>query len=82
MLLIKIQKNNEAIIDELRQENQTLKEKIKAYIIEWAEDSVKNYMTKDSLIPKIEGQIKGVFIELEDSRNRSMRSTLTFKNIK
>ena len=82
MLLIKIQKNNEAIIDELRQENQTLKEKIKAYIIEWAEDSVKNYMTKDSLIPKIEGQIKGVFIELEDSRNRSMRSTLIFKNIK
>ena len=82
MLLIKIQKNNEAIIDELRQENQTLKEKIKAYIIEWAEDSVKNYTTKDSLIPKIEGQIKGVFIELEDSRNRSMRSTLTFKNIK
>ena len=82
MLLIKIQKNNEAIIDELRQENQTLKEKIKAYIIEWAEDSVKKYMTKDSLIPKIEGQIKGVFIELEDSRNRSMRSILIFKNIK
>ena len=63
---LQLAKNNEAIIDELRQENQTLKEKIKADIIEGAEDSVKKYMAKDSLIPKIKAQIKGVFIELED----------------
>ena len=47
-----------------------------------AEDTVKKYMSKGSLIPKIKAQIKGVFIELEDLRNRSMRSTLIFKNIK
>ena len=80
---LQLAKNNEAIIDELRQENQTLKEKIKADIIEGADNSVKKYMAnKDSVIPQIEGQIKGVFIELEDLRNQSMRSTLIFKNIK
>ena len=80
---LQLAKNNEAIIDELRQENQTLKEKIKADIIEGADNSVKKYMAnKDSVIPQIEGQIKGVFIELEDLRNQSMRSTLILKNIK
>ena len=39
-------------------------------------------MAKDSLIPKIEAQIKRVFIELEDLRNQSMRPTLISKNIK
>ena len=39
-------------------------------------------MAKDSLISKIKAQIKGVFTELEDLRNQSMRSTLIFKTIK
>ena len=39
-------------------------------------------MAKVFLIPKIEAQVKGVFIKLEDLRNRSMRSTLIFKNIR
>ena len=39
-------------------------------------------MAKDLLIPSIKTQIKGVLIELEDFRTTSMRSTLTFKNIK
>ena len=39
-------------------------------------------MAKDLLIPSIETQIKGVLIELEDFRTRSMRSTLTIENIK
>ena len=39
-------------------------------------------MTKDSLISKVEAQIKGVFIELKDLRNQSMRSTLIFNTIK
>ena len=39
-------------------------------------------MVKDSSIPKIEAEIKGVSIELEDLRNQSMKSTLIFKNIK
>ena len=36
---LQLAKNNETIIDGLRQENQTLKQKIKADIIEGAEDS-------------------------------------------
>ena len=32
-------------------------------------------------IKKVEAQLKAVMIELEDLRNRSMRSTLVFKNI-
>ena len=43
---LQLVKNNEAIIDELRQENQTLKEKIKADIIEGEEDSVKKDLQK------------------------------------
>ena len=39
-------------------------------------------MAKDSSIPKIEAEIKGVSIELEDLRNQSMKSTLIFKNTK
>ena len=39
-------------------------------------------MAKDLLIPSIKTQIKGVLIELEDFRMRSMRSALTFQNIK
>lgn len=75
-------KNNEVITDELQQRNQILKQKIKGNVIEGAEDSVKKYMAKDLLISNIATQIKGVLIELEDFRTRSMRSTLTFKNIK
>ena len=33
-------------------------------------------------IKKLEAQVKGTIIELEDLRNRSMRSTLVFRNIK
>ena len=44
--VLQLAKNNEAIIDELRQENQTLKEKIKADIIEGEEDSVKKDLQK------------------------------------
>ena len=32
-------------------------------------------------IKKVEDQLKAVMVELEDLRNRSMRSTLVFKNI-
>ena len=33
-------------------------------------------------IKKLEAQAKGTLIELEDLRNRSVRSTLVFKNIR
>ena len=33
-------------------------------------------------IEKVEGQLKAILIELDDIRNRSMRSNLIFKGIK
>ena len=33
-------------------------------------------------IKKLEAQVKGTLIELEDLKNQSMRSTLVFKNIR
>ena len=33
-------------------------------------------------IKRVEAQLKGAMIELKDLRNRSMRSTLVFKNIR
>ena len=41
--------NNEAIVNEVRQENQTLQEKIKSDITEETKDTVKKYMAKESL---------------------------------
>ena len=49
---LQLVKNNEAFIDELRQESQTHQEKIKADTIKGAEDSVKKYMANDSLFPR------------------------------
>ena len=34
------------------------------------------------LIPKIEAQIKGILIDLDNLKNRSMRSTWIFKNMR
>ena len=89
MLLIKNAKeelhlvsNNEAIINELRQENQTLQEKIKSDIIEGKKHTVKKHMAKDSSIQKIKAQLKGVLIGLEDLQNQSKTTTLIFTNIK
>ena len=74
--------NNEAIINELRQENQTLQRKIKSDITEGKKHTVKIYKAKDSSIQKIKTQLKGVLIGLEDLKNRSNTTTLIFKNIK
>ena len=43
---------------------------------------MKETIKEEINIRKIEGQLKAALIELEDLRNRSMRSTLIFKNIK
>ena len=43
---------------------------------------MKESIKEEINIRKIEGQLKTALIELEDLRNRSMRSTLIFKNIK
>ena len=43
---------------------------------------MKETIKEEINIRKIEGQLKAALIELEDLRNRSMRSTLIFKDIK
>ena len=78
---LQLAKNNEILIWKLRHESQGLKEKIQSSITEVAETVVKKYTQEKFRIPKIEAQRKRVLIELEDLRNRSMRSTVIFKNI-
>ena len=78
---LQLAKNNEILIWKLRHETQGLKEKIQSSITEVAETVVKKYTQEKFRIPKIEAQRKRVLIELEDLRNRSMRSTVIFKNI-
>ena len=78
---LQLAKNNEILIWKLRHESQGLKEKIQSSITEVAETVVKRYTQEKFRIPKIEAQRKRVLIELEDLRNRSMRSTVIFKNI-
>ena len=78
---LQLAKNNEILIWKLRHESQGLKEKIQSSITEVAEAVVKKYTQEKFRIPKIEAQRKRVLIELEDLRNRSMRSTVIFKNI-
>ena len=78
---LQLAKNNEILICKLRHESQGLKEKIQFSITEVAEAVVKKQTQEKFRIPKIEAQRKRVLIELEDLRNRSMRSTVIFKNI-
>ena len=89
MLLIKSAKkalqlvnNNEAIINELRQENQKLQEKIKFNIIDGKKDTVRKYITKDSSIQRNKAQLEGVLIGIEDIKNRLKTTILIFTNIK
>ena len=72
---------NEAIINDLRKENQTLQEKMKSDITEATKDTVKKYMGKDPSIQNIEALLKRVLIGLEDLQNRSKTRTVTFTNI-
>lgn len=63
---LQLAKNNEIFIRELGHENQSLKEKIHSDITEGAEAVVKKYTQGKFSITKIEAQVKGVLIELED----------------
>ena len=81
------------IVDKKTKEAQQVATKNQTEIIKIKEDNtkMKEEITKDhkeidcqtaDQIKKIEAQLKAVMIELEDLRNRSMRSTLVFKNIR
>ena len=68
---------NEERLFELESTQDQTKEDIKNEL-----KTMKESVKEEINIRKIEGQLKAALIELEDLRNRSMRSTLIFKNIK
>lgn len=68
---------NEERLFELESTQDQTKEDIKNEL-----KTMKESIKEEINIRKIEGQLKAALIELEDLRNRSMRSTLIFKNIK
>ena len=81
------------IVDKKPKEAQQVATKNQTEIIKIKEDNtkMKEEITKDQKeidsqtadqIKKVEAQLKAVMIELEDLRNRFMRSTLVFKNIR
>ena len=81
------------IVHKKTKEAQQVATKNQTEIIKIKEDNtkMKEEITKDQKeidsqtadqIKKVEAQLKAVMIELEDLRNRSMRSTLVFKNIR
>ena len=68
---------NEQEISDIKNNHDQLKNQIDTKINN-AEDEIKQELN----IKKLETQLRGALMELEDLRNRSMRSTLIFKNVK
>ena len=85
--------NKIEIVDKKTKEALQIVTKNQTEVIKIKEDNTKTKqeITKDQKemhcqtadqITKVEAQLKAALIELEDLRNRSMRSTLVFKNIR
>ena len=85
--------NKIEIVDKKTKEALQIATRKQTEIIKIKEDNakMKEEITKDQKeihsqtadqIKKVEAQLKAAMIELEDLRNRSMRSTLVFKNIR
>ena len=68
---------NEARLYELEEANEKQKKETEKEL-----KSLKESIMNEINIPRLEAQLKATLIEIEDLRNRSMRSTLIFKNIK
>lgn len=68
---------NEREIFDIKNNHDELKKEIDTKLAK-----IKNDIKQEINITKLETQLKAALIELEDLRNRSMRSTLVFKNIK
>ena len=76
---LNIAKNNEIIINDILKKKESLKKELNTKIRE-----ITQKVKKDLQIPnfgKIEAQMKGILIEMEDLRNRSMQSNLIIKGI-
>ena len=74
---IQLAKKNEAEINEISNHQVQIKNELASEL----KLTLKNEIDKLN-IKKLEAQVKGTLIELEDLRNQSMRSTLVFKNIR
>ena len=74
---LQLAKKNEAKIDEISNHQVQIKKELTSEL----NLTLKNEIEKLN-IKKLEAQVKGTLIELEDLRNRLMRSTLVFKNIR
>ena len=66
---------NQTKIIKIKENNTKMKEEI-------TKDQKEIHSQTADQIKKVEAQLKAVMVELEDLRNRSMRSTLLFKNIR
>ena len=69
-------KNEQEIFD-IKSNHDQLKNQIDTKI-----NNAKREMKQQLNVKKLETQLRGALMELEDLRNRSMRSTLIFKNVK
>ena len=69
--------NNEKELFDLKNNYDQIKNEIDNKL-----ENIKSEIREEVNIKKIEAQLRATHIELEDLRNRSMRSTLIFKNIK
>ena len=74
---LQLAKKNEAEINEISNHQVQIKNELASEL----NLTLKNEIDKLN-IKKLEAQVKGTLIELEDLRNQSMRSTLVFKNIR
>ena len=74
---LQLAKKNEAEINEISNHQVQIKNEIALQL----NLTLKNDIDKLN-IKKLEAQVKGTLIELEDLRNQSMRSPLVFKNIR
>ena len=66
---------NQTKIIKIKENNTKMKEEI-------TKDQKEIHSQTADQIKKVEAQLKAVMVELEDLRNRFMRSTLVFKNIR
>ena len=75
--VLRIAQKNEANIFTIKNQQDNIKTELETELLETMRKDIKHH----EVIRKLEVQLKGAMMELEDFCNLSMRSTLTFKNI-
>ena len=75
--MLRIAQKNEADIFTIKNQQDNIKSELEIELLETMRKDIKHH----EVIRKLEVQLKGAMMELEDFCNLSMRSTLIFKNI-